>query len=224
MPDKPAVYGPAGGAHPLHSGLQRDPHGAGAAAAERRAAADAADGSASPQQGSCWPLGHAWRNACKHAAGPGPCRRRSRRGAYEPAACTPCPAHHSPWPVPCCPQVMQYPSDRSKSNPALAGQEFFLELWDIGAHPRYERECPPGAAGGTGSCSRGSAAVAQGGLARSTLSAAVAPLAHKCAGFWVRSPGGFASAALTRRSVESSPSSSAACRLLQPCGACSTRA
>lgn len=35
-------------------------------------------------------------------------------------------------------QVMPYPADRAKCNPSLAGQEFFLELWDVGAHPRYE--------------------------------------------------------------------------------------
>lgn len=33
---------------------------------------------------------------------------------------------------------MTYPPDRAKANPALAGQDFFLELWDVGAHPRYE--------------------------------------------------------------------------------------
>lgn len=34
--------------------------------------------------------------------------------------------------------VMKYPQDRAKQFPNLAGQEFFLELWDVGAQPRYE--------------------------------------------------------------------------------------
>ena len=34
---------------------------------------------------------------------------------------------------------MTYPADRAKANPQLAGQEFFLELWDVvraGGSPR----------------------------------------------------------------------------------------
>ncbi len=33
---------------------------------------------------------------------------------------------------------MKYPQDRAKQYPNLAGQDFFLELWDVGGHPRYQ--------------------------------------------------------------------------------------